>query len=170
MVAYCLEEQQCLHNILLHYFSDKTALPSGYCGGCCDNCMRRMKLPGAPPPRLISSKSSTRANKASAGTGSTAGFVKASSLLAQQPGEHASSKRRARTARPAGTSTVKKTSEKHVAVWADNWDNAEALEDHGRDSKLAARAKNMKVAAIAQQNKVRIKQMQQRMAVEACKK
>ncbi|KAG1669021.1 hypothetical protein FOA52_000615 [Chlamydomonas sp. UWO 241] len=52
MIDYCEQEKRCRHDILLRYFSDTTSLPSpGSCGGVCDNCARKLRLPGAPSPR-----------------------------------------------------------------------------------------------------------------------
>ncbi len=81
---YCGEEKKCLHNLLLRYFGDRATLPDDCCGGACDNCMRRLGLPGAPPTRQQAAAAAKRAK--GSGSGRATGFVKASTLPMGQEG------------------------------------------------------------------------------------
>ncbi len=174
MVDYCLEEDKCLHNVLLHYFSDRAALPTGCCGGCCGNCMRRLGMPGAPPTRAQLA-AAAKAN-AKGGAAAGGGFVKASTLVGKGGGKGAGGSGkggRGKAAKPRG----KKQQQANFARAAPGGQAAAqapqpappaaavAAEQH-RATMLSARAKQMQQASVVAQGNQRVAQMQQRQAVQ----
>ena len=184
-----MEEEKCLHNILLHYFSDRSGLPSGRCVGKCSNCLRALGLPGAPPTRAeLAAATAERKKKAPAGHHQ--GFVKASTLLGSgaQPsrkgaggegaGKGAAKRSRAVSAdggrgkgkasyQQAGSSALSGAQILKEGVGGGvQQDTRYDISDRGRGALLTARAKKMQAASLAAAGQHRIAQIQQKQAVQ----
>ena len=189
MVEYCTEEEKCLHNLLLHYFSDRSGLPSGRCGGKCSNCMRALGLPGAPPTRAELAAATTERRKKA--PGQHQGFVKASTLLGSgaQPsrkgassegaGKGAAAAKRSRAGITNGGKGKGRVSHQQAGSGAPHGAHMSMggplggvqqtrpdTSDQGRGALLAARAKKMQAASLAAAGQHRIAQIQQKQAVQ----
>lgn len=179
MVDYCTEEDKCLHNLLLHYFSDRSALPTGRCGGKCGNCMRALGLPGAPPTRAELAAVAVEKRKQTP----VPVFVKASTLLGsgapQQPlrggrSGGAAPKRSRAGGKGKGQPSGRFSVASPIAPASSNGPPGTVIQpptrdvlDQGRAASLAARAKKMQAASLAAAGQHRLAAIQQKQAVQS---